>query len=180
MNEQAFLTAIGQLMDEKLQPIREDISELKDRMEMLNGRMEDLETHMGRTEDRLGSMENRVDRIELRLGSLETRMDSMELRMGSIENRMGGLENRMGDLGSKVDDVAKQAKVNAECIRHVRTLVENQNERSIKLLAEGHQDILRAMVKEERVRAVERRVGVLEMGVRDHTVQIGDLKQQVG
>ena len=45
---------------------------------------------------------------------------------------------------------------------------------------EGHQDILRAMVKEERVRAVERRVGVLEMGVRDHTVQIGDLKQQVG
>ena len=84
MTDQELLQAIGQVVEAKLEPIRQDICELKGSVQRLETRMDHLETKMD-------SLETRMDHLETRMDSLETRMDSLETRVGKLEEQVQGI-----------------------------------------------------------------------------------------
>ena len=84
MTDQELLQAIGQVVEAKLEPIRQDICEMKGSVQRLETRMDHLETKMD-------SLETRMDHLETRMDSLETRMDSLETRVGKLEEQVQGI-----------------------------------------------------------------------------------------
>ena len=74
MSDNELILAISNL----LEPIRDDIQEIKGKMTTL--------------EKRMGNLESRMDRLESRVSSLENRMDSLENRMGNLESQVKGIE----------------------------------------------------------------------------------------
>lgn len=84
MTDNELLLAISDLMEKKLEsklePIRNDINELKTAVNNLTIRM---------------------DRLEARMDSLETRMDSLEIRVTSLENRVTKLELHIENVTDK-------------------------------------------------------------------------------
>ena len=71
MTDQELLQAIGQVVESKIDPLRQDIHDLKDSVQRL---------------------ENRVDRLEAKVDQLEAKVDQLEIRVGQLESRMDRLE----------------------------------------------------------------------------------------
>lgn len=65
MTDQELLLAIGQVVEAKLAPVRQDIRELKDSVQQLETRMDKLETRMDRLEARTDKLEEQVQGIRV-------------------------------------------------------------------------------------------------------------------
>ena len=85
MTDNELLLALSNLFDKKLQPIKEDISELKDRVAS-------LETKVISLENRMASLETKVISLENRMASLETKVISLEDKVGTLDTRTRRLE----------------------------------------------------------------------------------------
>ena len=99
---------------------------------------------------KVDALENRMDALETRMDALETRMDALENRMDALENRMDALENRVGTLEGKVDSLEKRLSIVEVVLaddrrenRLTRSIIENEINHNISLIAEGHYDLNR-------------------------------------
>ena len=80
---------------------------------------------------KVDSLDSRVDSFESKLNSLESKVDSLENKVDSLESRVSLLEHNMESLKSEV------IKTNL--------LLENETNRNIKIVAEGHLDLSRKL-----------------------------------
>ena len=148
MTDQELLQAIGQVVEAKLEPIRQDICEMKGSVQRLETRMDHLETKMDSLETRMNSLETRMDHLETRMDSLETRMDSLETRVGKLEEQVQG----------------------------IRVYMETDQRRTLNLLLEGQQALWDRFVPHEKFEPLEDRTEVLEAAVRRHSQEIRELQ----
>lgn len=72
---------------------------------------------------------------------------------------------------------AKIEAVQKETIRQIKALLENGVEKQIRLLAEGHAQILARLPEADEQGDIKARVTTLEHVVADHTKQISELQQ---
>lgn len=91
-------------------------------------------------------------------------------RMGRLETKVNGLETKVNGLEAKVDGLEAKVEANAKAIREVQVTLENDIDRKINIIAEGHLDISRNLDKAIRVSQTQEeyqlRVVALETEVR--------------
>lgn len=162
MTDQELLQAIGQVVEAKIEPLRQDICELKEQVGHLESRMD-------RLEEKVDRLESRMDRLEERVGRLESRMDRLESRMDSLEETVGGLKTTVAGLESRVGTLEEQMTC-------VRVYMDTELDRTLKLLLEGQQAVWDRAVPPERYDALEVRTSALEMAVKQHSQEIQELK----
>lgn len=83
-----------------------------------------IDARVGRLEERMDRLEERMDRLEERMNRLEERMDRLEERMDHLEERMDHLEERVAGI---------------------EITLENETNRNIRIIAEGHLDVIRKL-----------------------------------
>ena len=92
---EAVKTEVGALMDEKLeaglQPIRQDITEMKERLTSIEGRVTGIEERVTGIEERVTGVEGRVTGIEERLTATEKETHELKILMENETNRAVGL-----------------------------------------------------------------------------------------
>ena len=81
MTDQELLQAIGQVVESKIEPMRQDIHGLKEDVQELK--------------DNFVRLEMKVDKLDKRVSSLETKVDGLEKQVGSLDKRVGTLEEQM-------------------------------------------------------------------------------------
>lgn len=148
MTDQELLQAIGQVVEAKMEPMRQDIRELKDSVQRLDNRMDRLEIRMDRLEARIDSLETRMDRLETRIDNLETRMDRLEARTDKLEEQVQG----------------------------IRVYMETDQRRTLNLLLEGQQALWDRFVPREEFDSLKDRTEVLEVTARRHSQEIRELR----
>ena len=91
-------------------------------------------------------------------------------RMDRLETKVNGLETKVNGLEAKVDGLETKVEANAKAIREVQVTLENDIDRKIKIIAEGHLDVSRNLDKAIRVSQTQEeyqlRVVALETEVR--------------
>ena len=160
MNEQALLAAIGSMMEEKLEaglkPIKEDIAGLKEDVSGLKEEITGIKVRLDKIEDRL-------DKVEERTGRIEGRLDKIDDRLDKVEGQTGRIEMQATRLG---------------------VIVENEVDRAVKLLGEGHEGILETIKRDfasaEELEKDRIRLFSLEETARKHTRQIENLQKRTG
>ena len=155
MTDQELLQAIGQVVEAKLEPVRQDIRELKDSVQRLETRMDKLEARMEQLETRMDKLETRMDQLETRMEQLETRMEQLETRMDQQEARTDKLE---------------------EHVQGIRIYMETDQRRTLNLLLEGQQALWDRFVPREEYESLKDRTDVLEATVRHHSQEIRELQ----
>lgn len=103
------------------------------------------------------------EKLDTRLGPLETRIDSMESKMDAIQTDLQEVKDRTLKL-----EVA----------------LENETNRNIKLLMEGHSQIV-ADIKEikkkvDKIDDIETRLFAVEIVTKENSRSIAELQTQVG
>lgn len=155
MTDQELLQAIGQVVEAKLEPVRQDIRELKEGVQRLETRMDKLET--------------RMDKLEIRMDQLEARMDQLETRMDKLEIRIDQLETRIDKLEARTDKLEEQ-------VQGIRVYMETDQQRTLNLLLEGQQALWDRFVPHEKFDPLEDRTEVLELTVKRHSQEIRELQ----
>ncbi len=107
MTDQELLQAIGQVVENavesKLEPVQQDIHELK---------------------EQVGRVEQRIDRLESKVDSLEKRMDRLESKVDQLESRIDGLETRVVSLEPQMTGI--RVYMDTELDRTLKLLLEGQ------------------------------------------------------
>ena len=181
MNEQALLAAIGSMMEEKLEaglkPIKEDIAGLKEDVSGLKEEITGIKVRLDKIEDRLDKVEERTGRIEGRLDKIDDRLDKVEDQTGRIEGRLDKIEDRLDKVEGQTGRIEMQAT-------RLGVIVENEVDRAVKLLGEGHEGILETIKRDfasaEELEKDRIRLFSLEETARKHTRQIENLQKRTG
>ena len=87
MTNEELLVAMSNMMDqrldEKLEPLKKDMSEVKDRVTNIENRVTNIENRVTNIEDRVTNIENRVTDMETQITNIKDRVTNIEL---DIEN----------------------------------------------------------------------------------------------
>ena len=156
MTDNELLLAMSDLMDAKLksalesglQPIKDDIRDLKIDVE-------NMDTRLGEVEVRLGDMDTRLGEVEVRLGDMDTRLGEVEVRLGEVDTHLGELDTQ---------------------VRYMALHIENVTDKNIQLLAENYvpaaKQYERASVQ---IDAMEADIDLLKKVVTSHSEKIQKL-----
>ena len=99
-------------------------------------KVDSLEKGMDSLEKRMDSLEKRMDSLEKKVDLLEKKVDSLEKRMDAIEKRMDSVERRLSIAEVALEDDRRENRL-------TRSIIENDLNHSIRLIAEGHYDLNR-------------------------------------
>ena len=80
MTDQELLQAIGQVIEAKLDPVRQDICELKGSIQRLDGRMDQLESRIKQLELGMDKLESRTEELEEKVNGIRIYMDTEQKR----------------------------------------------------------------------------------------------------
>ena len=169
MTDQELLQAIGQVVEAKLDPVRQDICELKGSVQRLDGRMDRLELNMDRLDGRMDQLELNMDRLDGRMDQLESRIKQLELGMDKLESRIKQLELGMDKLKNQTEEL--EEKVNG-----IRIYMDTEQKRTMNLLLEGQQALWDRFVPNEKYDPLKDRIEVLELVVKRHSQEIRELQ----
>ena len=96
MTNEELLVAMSNMMDqrldEKLEPLKKDMSEVKDRVTNIENRVTNIENRVTNIETQVAKIEDRVTNIETQVAKTEDRVTNIETQVTKIKNRVTNIE----------------------------------------------------------------------------------------
>ena len=154
----AIATLMEKTIDQKLEPIKERLDGVDKRLDGMGEQLKELEP----IKERLDGMDKRLDGMDKRLDGMGEQLKELE----PIKERLDGMDEQLKVLDKKNTDT--------------RSVIETQIEHAIRLLAEGHAQIVESMVKPAQLEEVHPRLDTLENVVSVHSKEIRELQQKIG
>lgn len=141
----------------------EDTKIILERLDWMDSKIDQLDSRMDKMDSRIDTFDFRMDTLDSRIDTLGSKMDTLGSRMDTLDSRMDTLGSRMDTLEFSVNEVKSQVK-------GIQLILENEIQRNIQIVAEGHLDLSRKLddavkVKEER-ELLLMRTNVLESDVK--------------
>ncbi len=87
----------------------------------------------------------KLDLLLQKMTSFESRMEGMESKMEGMESRMEGMESRMEGMESRMEHLESDMEAQKAEIGKINLTLENETNRNIQIIAEGHLDLSRKL-----------------------------------
>lgn len=152
MENPELLKAIGNLLDEKLQPIKNQLVQLNERMDRIEERMTGLEKRVGKLEKTTEELQYSMKRQEEAIVNLDARLQIVERQTGILVDKVIRLEEYSKKLQTTID---------VELLPRVRTI-----ESCYLDTYKRYQDGI------EKMKELETDVIVLKQTVHNHSVKL--------
>ncbi len=81
--------------------------------------------------ERLDKMDSRLDKMDSRLDKMDSRLDKVDSRLDKVDSRLDKVDSRLDKVDSKVTEV--------------QMTLENETNKEIRIIAEGHLDLSRKL-----------------------------------
>ena len=112
MTDNELLLALSNLFDKKLQPIKEDISELKDRVASLETKVISLENRMASLETKVIFLEDKIDTLDTRTRRLELQLETQLIpRLQNIESCYTSTYNRYKSGVTQIEAIQEDVTI---------------------------------------------------------------------
>ena len=124
MTSQELLISIGEMLEAKISPLREDIREVRQDMS-------DVKQDICVMKQEMGSMRQEIDGMKQEIVSLKQ-------DMGVMRQEIDFVKEETGSMRSEVSAVKQRLIL-------IETTLENETNRGIRIIAEGHLDLSRKL-----------------------------------
>lgn len=111
----------------------EDLKLVLEKLDKIDGRMDNLENKMDRLEGKVDNLEVKVDNLEVKVDNLEVKVDNLEVKVDNLEAKVECLDGEVKGLKEQVTEV--------------QMTLENDTNKKIEIIAEGHIDLARRLHK---------------------------------
>ncbi len=102
----------------------EETKMILNELSTMNRRFDRIDEHLGGIDERLDKVDERLDRIDERLDKVDERLDKMDERFDKTDERLDKMDEHFEKLDKSVSDI--------------KLTLENETNRNIRLIAEGH------------------------------------------
>ncbi len=127
----------------------EETKLILEKLDKMDTRITNLETSMNA---KFESIDARFTSIDAKLESIDAKFESIDARFTSIDAKFESIDARFTSIDAKFDSVdARFTSIETELvsmdakITDLRLTLENETNRNIKLIAEGHLDLSRKL-----------------------------------
>ena len=107
--------------------------------------------------EKLDLLINKIDTMETKIDTMETKIDTMETKMDTMETKIATMETKIATM--------------EQDITGIKIKLENEIEKNIRFIAEGHLDLSRALHEATKPQSViemmQVQISILESKVRD-------------
>lgn len=100
-----------------------------------------LEKSAEKTNEKIAGIENKISGIENKISGMENKISDMESTISSMENKISDMDEKMSKMK---DDIL-----------NIQLTLENETNRNIKIIAEGHLDLSRKYNEASTIKAEE-------------------------
>lgn len=127
-------------------------------------------------------MENQelLEAIGGMLQPINTRLDKIDSRLDNMDARLDKIDARLDRLDSRVDKIERDVSEVKQRTTRLEVTLENDTNRNIHLLAEGHSAVVEKLSKLDTVAEMaedtKAKVDVLYSVVKKHNTDINELK----
>jgi len=155
MTDQELLQAIGQVVEAKMEPIRQDIHELKADVQGLKVDVETLKTDVQGLKADVETLKTDIQGLKVDVETLKTDVQELKVGYTSLDKQVSTLKDQ---------------------VTNVRLYLENEQKRTLNLLLEGQQALWDRFVPHEEFDPLEDRTEVLALTVQRHSQEIRELQ----
>ena len=117
MTSQELLISIGEMLEAKISPLREDIREVRQDMSDVKQDMVSVRQDIDSVKEEMSSMHQEIHAVKEETGSMRSEVSSLREEMDAVKQRLTLIE----------------------------TTLENETNRGIRIIAEGHLDLSRKL-----------------------------------
>mgnify|MGYP000877075513 CR=1 FL=1 len=136
----------------------------------------ELKTETGSLKKNVGDLKAETGSLKKDIGDLKTETCSLKKDLGDLKTETCSLKNEMGDLKTKTDDLKNEMWDFKTEMTSMKFTLENETNRHIKLIAEGHLDISRKL---DNTLKVESEKEMLLIRVNSLENEVRKLKEQI-
>ncbi len=111
------LQAIGSLIQNSIQPLRDDIQDIKGDMQSMKTDMQGMKADIQNMKTDIQNMKTDIQNMKTDIQNMKTDIQNMKTDIQSLDERLQKLENR---------------------VTHIELTLENETNHNIQLLAENH------------------------------------------
>mgnify|MGYP000743752655 CR=1 FL=1 len=86
---------------------------------------------------------------------LEKSAEKTNEKIAGIENKISGIENKISGIENKISDMDEKMSKMQDDILNIQLTIENETNRNIKIIAEGHLDLSRKYNEASTIKAEE-------------------------
>ncbi len=107
-----------------------------------------LEKSAEKTNEKIAGIENKISGIENKISGIENKISGMENKISDMESTISSMENKISDMDEKMSKMQDD-------ILNIQLTLENETNRNIKIIAEGHLDLSRKYNEASTIKAEE-------------------------
>ncbi len=126
MVDKELLTAIANIMQAQIEPVKNELKEIRIRLDKLESRMDKLESRMDKLESRMDKLESRMDSLESRVDELETGLEKVKEDVAETRFLLENDISRKINVIGEGHDFLKQRLDNALTMEMKREAMELQ------------------------------------------------------
>jgi chromosome segregation ATPase len=107
-----------------------------------------LEKSAEKTNEKIAGIENKISGIENKISGIENKISGIENKISDMESTISSMENKISDMDEKMSKMQDD-------ILNIQLTIENETNRNIKIIAEGHLDLSRKYNEASTIKAEE-------------------------
>ena len=142
MENMELLQAMRQMLSENNRQMTEEMN--RQMSENNRQMMEEMHTQI---QDAVAPIYSRLDKVDARLDKVDARLDKVDARLDKVDARLDKVDARLDKVESELQSVKALAT-------KTQLIVENEIDRKINLLLEGHNDLHRRVVQLEQMNEI--------------------------
>ena len=127
--------------------------------------------------EKLDGMQVQLDRVETKVDGLETKVDGLEMKVDGLETKVDGLETKVGGLETRIDGLETRVDVLEDGFNNLKFIIENDIQKNIKIIAEGHLDLNRKL---DEALKVSQKQELYYLKVNNLEADVRELKKHTG
>ncbi|MFR5017427.1 MAG: hypothetical protein ACLUDP_18820 [[Clostridium] innocuum] len=123
-----------------------------------------LEKSAEKTNEKIAGIENKISGIENKISGIENKISGMENKISDMESTISSMENKISDMDEKMSKMQDD-------ILNIQLTLENETNRNIKIIAEGHLDLSRKYNEASTIKAEEEELALIRLNTLSEDVR---------
>lgn len=145
MTSQELLISIGEMLEAKISPLREDIREVRQDMSDVKQDICVMKQEMGSMRQEIDGMKQDIASLKQDMVSVRQDIDSVKEEMSSMHQEIHAVKEETGSMRSEVSSLREEMDAVKQRLILIETTLENETNRGIRIIAEGHLDLSRKL-----------------------------------
>ena len=100
-------------------------------------------------------LEKSAEKTNEKIAGIENKISGMENKISGMENKISDMESTISSMENKISDMDEKMSKMQDDILNIQLTLENETNRNIKIIAEGHLDLSRKYNEASTIKAEE-------------------------